>query len=61
MRVFGYGSLIWDDWENEYEGKRFDKARLTNYRTAFNKKSTRNWGTPQNPGPTLGLEEEQGS
>jgi cation transport protein ChaC len=61
MWVFGYGSLMWDEWENKFEGKRYNKAKLTNYHREFNKKSTSNWGSVQYPGPTLGLEEEQGS
>ena len=61
MRVFGYGSLMWDGWEEKFNGKRQDQARLDHYHRAFNKKSTQNWGTSGKPGPTLGLEPQQGS
>jgi cation transport protein ChaC len=37
-------------------GTRVDRAVLTGYRRSFNKKSVANWGTPDAPGPTLGLE-----
>jgi cation transport protein ChaC len=56
MWVFGYGSLMWDDWEKDLDGSRFDGAVLHGYRRAFNKASERNWGTQKTPGPTLGLE-----
>ena len=56
MWVFGYGSLMWDCWEKEFQGTKHGKARLKGYHRAFNKKSTRNWGTIDAPCPTLGLE-----
>src|SRR5262245_52821166 len=56
MWVFGYGSLMWDGWEVDARGTRFDGAVLSGYRRAFNKKSVENWGTSEAPGPTLGLE-----
>ena len=56
MWVFGYGSLMWDGWEKPLNGTRVDCAVLAGYRRSFNKKSTRNWGTREAPGPTLGLE-----
>lgn len=56
MWIFGYGSLMWDGWEEALNGTRLDRAVLTGYRRSFNKKSTRNWGTREAPGPTLGLE-----
>jgi cation transport protein ChaC len=56
MWVFGYGSLMWDGWEKPFQGTRVDGAALRDHRRSFNKKSTRNWGTPEAPGPTLGLE-----
>ena len=56
MWVFGYGSLMWDGWEEPLQGKRADGAALKGYSRSFNKKSTQNWGTRAAPGPTLGLE-----
>lgn len=61
MWVFGYGSLMWDGWEDRFNGSRVDRAELSGYRRAFNKKSVRNWGTSEAPGPTLGLELEHGA
>ena len=61
MWVLGYGSLMWDNWEQEHGGTRWDHAVLQNYRRSFNKKSTQNWGSAQAPGPTLGLEPDQGA
>jgi len=56
MWVFGYGSLMWDGWEKRFDGRVAGKAQLVGYHRAFNKTSTKNWGTKKNPGPTLGLE-----
>ncbi len=61
MWIFGYGSLMWDDWEKQFDGQKYDKAILKHFRRDFNKKSTSNWGTPEQPGPTLGLEHLQDS
>ncbi len=54
--VFGYGSLMTDNWETKYNGTCEGKAKLSGYHRAFNKKSTRNWGSAISPCPTLGLE-----
>ena len=56
MWVFGYGSLMWDGWENSFQGRRVDGAVLKGHRRSFNKRSIENWGTRQAPAPTLGLE-----
>ncbi|MCG8041301.1 MAG: gamma-glutamylcyclotransferase [Candidatus Thiodiazotropha endolucinida] len=55
MWVFGYGSLMWDDWHTEFGGKPV-KARLPDFRRRFNKASVKNWGTKTAPGPTLNIE-----
>lgn len=61
MWVFGYGSLMLDGWEAKFQGINQGKARLRGYHRAFNKKSTRNWGTKDAPCPTLGLEKLNGA
>lgn len=61
MWVFGYGSLMSGEWEKEFEGSKHSGAVLIGYRRAFNKSSTRNWGTPENRCPTLGLERVDGA
>lgn len=58
MWVFGYGSLMWDGWERSFDGKKVEGAVLPGYRRAFNKKSVENWGTREDPCPTLGLERD---
>jgi cation transport protein ChaC len=60
MWVFGYGSLMWDQWEQQFGGSHVDGASLVGYRRSFNKASTRNWGTRNSPAPTLGLEPSPG-
>ena len=60
MWIFGYGSLMWDNWEKNYDGRKVDRAILKDYRRSFNKSSVVNWGSSNNGCPTLGLENEQG-
>ncbi|MDY6944549.1 MAG: gamma-glutamylcyclotransferase [Pseudomonadota bacterium] len=60
MWVFGYGSLMWDNWEKDFAGVKFDHATLHDFHRSFNKSSVVNWGTNENPGPTLGLEPKAG-
>lgn len=55
MWVFGYGSLMWADWETELGCTRRVLADLPGYRRVFNKASVRNWGTKDTPCPTLNL------
>lgn len=56
--VFGYGSLMWDAWEDEFACLERSIARLPGYRRAFNKLSVENWGTEEAPCPTLNLQED---
>src|SRR6266568_4933203 len=60
MWVFGYGSLMTDRWEEKNGCTRRVLADLGGYRRVFNKASVRNWGTRNNPGPTLNLEKTEG-
>jgi cation transport protein ChaC len=55
MWVFGYGSLIWDNWEKKYKCNKKIKATLFGYNRIFNKASVGNWGSKANPGPTLNI------
>ena len=55
MRVFGYGSLMWDGWEQSWSCKSKTKATLKGLRRSFNKLSVKNWGTKNRPGLTLNL------
>ena len=55
MRIFGYGSLMWDGWENRPGFIRRDRVELRGYARCFNKASVVNWGSKDRPGPTLNL------
>lgn len=55
MNVFGYGSLMWDGWDTEFGCTNKQVATLPGFTRDFNKASTRNWGSPEAPEPTLGL------
>ena len=55
MWVFGYGSLMWDAWEQSRGCLRKIIAALRGYERVFNKASKKNWGTTNNPGPTLNV------
>lgn len=55
MWIFGYGSLMWGNWEVPFECEWRTMALLHGYRRAFNKASVKNWGTRQCPCPTLNL------
>lgn len=60
MFVFGYGSLMMDGWEQQFNGIKHEHATLFGYCRSFNKASTVNWGTREMPCPTLGLEVNEG-
>jgi len=53
--VFGYGSLMWDEWECAHECSRRVVADLPGFRRTFNKASIQRWGTKKSPCPTLSL------
>jgi len=55
MWVFGYGSLMWANWCDDLSCESRKIGVLPGYRRTFNKASTRNWGTKDNPCPTLNL------
>jgi cation transport protein ChaC len=59
MWIFGYGSLMGDDWETEFGCLRRCVAVLPGYRRTFNKASTTNRGTRKFPCPTLNLEKDE--
>ncbi len=55
MWLFGYGSLMWDGWEDAYGCLRRTQADLAGHSRIFNKKSLERWGTHALPGLTLNL------
>lgn len=61
MWVYGYGSLMWDRWEEEFNCKRRLIAELKGYRRILNKASVVNWGTKERPCPTLNIEVAEGA
>ena len=52
--IFAYGSLMWRPGF-EYDEKCL--GTLQGYHREFNKASIQRWGTPEQPAPTLGIEE----
>lgn len=61
MWIFGYGSLMWGNWHEQWKCHRVLKAKIMNYRRRFNKASTSNWGTKNHPGTTLNVERCNGA
>lgn len=61
MWVYGYGSLMWDGWEKEFNCKRRLIAELKGYRRTLNKASVANWGTKERPCPTLNIDVAEGA
>jgi len=55
MWLFGYGSLMWDGWEERFGCVRRLPADLRGHARIFNKKSLERWGTHARPGLTLNL------
>lgn len=55
MWLFGYGSLMWDGWEDRFSCMRRVSADLEGHARIFNKKSLQRWGTHEKPGLTLNL------
>lgn len=61
MWVFGYGSLMWDGWQSDFDCDDQSVAAIAGYRRVLNKASVRNWGSNSAPGPTLNLEAAAGA
>lgn len=55
MWIFGYGSLMYDGWEEPHACIRREQATLLDHERSFTKASTRNWGSKRFPAPTLRL------
>jgi cation transport protein ChaC len=55
MWLFGYGSLMWDGWEERFGCVKRMPADLEGHARIFNKKSLERWGTHEKPGLTLNL------
>ncbi len=56
LRVFAYGSLMWDRWEGQFDGANEGLARLTGYRRSFCMLDpSGRWGSAERPGVVLGL------
>jgi len=55
MWLFGYGSLMWDGWEERFGCLKRMPADLEGHARIFNKKSLERWGTREKPGLTLNL------
>jgi glutathione-specific gamma-glutamylcyclotransferase len=53
--LFGYGSLMWDGWEERFGCVQRTPADLQGHSRIFNKKSLERWGTHEKPGLTLNL------
>lgn len=61
MWIFGFGSLMWDGWEQKFSCSRRSAAILNGYSRTFNKASVKNWGSRAIPGPTLNLAATEGA
>ena len=55
MWVFGYGSLAWGNWSERFSCLRRVTAELPGFKRTFDKGSVENWGSRDNPCPTLNL------